>query len=134
MDVQLSSLNASNGIWKFYVSFVNDSENVALIPVDTIKRSGERIGLRFQLEGEEIEPVDFTIISPKNIPEDIELPPKEKLVIEFEGVVEKKREDVYALSFRNAVYRIFLNRDYRIKFEWQNMSSNSIEWKPMVNE
>jgi hypothetical protein len=130
MDVQLSSLNASNGIWKFYVSFMNDSEIVALIPVDAIKRSGERIGLRFQLDGEEIEPVDFTIISPKNIPEDVELPPKEKLVIEFEGVLEKKREDIYALSFRNAVYRIFPNRNYGVKFEWQNMSSNIVDWQP----
>lgn len=130
MDVQLSFLDASNGIWKFYVSFMNDSENTAIIPVDAIKRSGERIGLRFQLDGQEIEPVDFTIISPKNIPEDVELPPKEKLVIEFEGVLEKKREDVYALSFGTAAYRIFPNRNYDVKFEWQNLSSNSVEWRP----
>lgn len=133
MDIQLSLSSPGNGIWKFQISFENNSQSIASIPIDAIKRSGERIGLRFQLDDENVEPVDFTIVSPKKIPEDISLQSGEKINVDFEAVLENKQEGICALSFKHAVYRIFLNRCYRIKFEWQNMSSNTLEWCPELN-
>lgn len=130
MNIDLHIENIAPNEWKFVASFLNKGPDVEVLPFDAINRNGVRMGLQFLIDGHELEPTEFAIISPKQQSRDIELPPGSSVEFEFLGRVEEKAKAIFALCFKNEAYKVELDDIYQVKFAWGRDESDAIEWCP----
>jgi hypothetical protein len=126
-DLQIQKIDESD--WSFNIEFWNDSIENTELPVDAIKRSGDRIGLRFFVKGTDIEPVDFMLVSPRQVSRVICLGPGQRTKVSFKGHLEEKLPGVAAISFAHATYRVELGKVYQVRFVWHDMQSDIVEWR-----
>jgi hypothetical protein len=129
MDIQLIVCQAGRRV-SFELIFLNNEAQVAFVPVDSIKRSGERIGLEFRSGNAILRPIEFGLINPRTAADGVELPPKKNHSIVLAGTIEEKAPNVFALIFSEAVYKIDLAEPYSVQFKWGDWKSNAIEWTP----
>lgn len=128
MNAKICVIKHEQRAWSFRITFENEADDVALLPIDAIKRSGDRIGLQFMRDGALIEPVEFMIVSPSKEPAAVQLLPNEQMEVEFIGKLEEKAPGVAALSFSHAVYRIELGKHYKVGFSWHDIRSGFVDW------
>jgi hypothetical protein len=128
VEIRLTIDRADESAWTFSVKFENNSGAPVRMPVDAIKRRGDRVGLRVFLDGVLESPVGFAIAVPARENTYAELPPGQRMEVEFKGRLQMRGPDT-RLCFVNAEYKVDLRRTYRFVFSWDGMESNSVEWR-----
>lgn len=129
MDIQLSITQNDQSDWIFRVAFENRSKTSSKVPIDAIRLSGDRVGLRFTFNSEVNSPVGFRVVSPATELSEVELLSGQRTEVQFAGRLEVKAPGVTALCFAHAEYRIEQERTYRVCFVWHDMKSNSVDWR-----
>ena len=115
-----------DGSKSFDFFFQKKKKKTVSLPIDAIKRSGDRLGLRFFNNGEPINPVDFSIISPIDEPKPCDVLPDHEVKAVFTGVVEKKTSSISLLSFPHAVYKFQPGVQYSVYFVWHDMKTEMV--------
>jgi hypothetical protein len=114
--------------WDVVVSFFNDENKEEKLLLDAIRRNGIRVGFHIFTENVELDPVDFMMVNPKEIDEEIIILAGESFDLNFCAFVEEKAKGLFGLCFDNEVYKVELNKVYKCYFSWGGVSSNVIEW------
>lgn len=110
------------------ISFINVSTTAIKLPLKRIHLNAARSGLAIRSNNDRLEPVEYDIVKPIDNLQEIEISPSKSVNLEMEGEIVKKSENVYAVLFPHATYKIELNKPYYIDFGWGGFRSEPIEF------
>lgn len=126
MDTTLNINKISQDKYKFTVVFANNESIARELPIDRLENSAEMVGFSFEINGKQLEPIGFRVIS-KKVYTSVLVKPDEDVSIEFIGTMEKRGEKYYSLYFKNASYQIILGEKYKVWFSLNGYVSKPIE-------
>ena len=128
IELSLKKLDQVNKI-KVLISFINISTESINLPLDRIRLNAARSGLAIRSDGERIEPFEYDIVRPVDNLQEIEVLPLESGGLEIEGEIVKKSENVFAVLFPCATYKVELNKPYDVDFGWGGFRSEPIKFE-----
>jgi hypothetical protein len=126
MKVQLSVRSQAGGRYKFLINFVNNSDELLIIPFEKMQRTASRVGL-FISEGENaLEPIAFDVVNYRESPQLRELPPHSSAEIVLSAELKKAGASSHILVLDSTTYRVCLGHSYEISFRMDEFESNTI--------
>ena len=112
--------------YKFTITFENNENFPIILPVGKLQNSAENVGLIFEINDKQLEPVSYKTVSKKEY-KNVELKPGEKISIEQIASIENLGKSYWGLVFKTATYEIKSGEKYKIWFSLNGFVSKPIE-------
>jgi hypothetical protein len=112
----------------FQLNILNSGKDDLIIPISKLSRSGVFVGIQISNESERLEAVSYQLIAPSKPDEEINLIEGESYRIEYSANIKKVGGSKYGLDFKRAMYLVELGKKYMLKFSFEGIVSDEIEY------